>query len=66
MMFVGDFMKEQKFVKTSDEHTADILRKAGLHEIAREGKLWVFINEVDKIDFSSNDMRMIYSDKLFF
>ena len=55
-----------KFVKTSDEHTADLLRKAGFQELAKEGKRWVFINEVGKLNFSDKDYNVSFDSKLIF
>lgn len=54
-----------KFVKTSDEHTANLLREAGLHELAKEGDRWVFVADTEKMEFSS-DEKINYSDKLCF
>jgi len=54
-----------KFVKTSDEHTAKLLREAGLHELAKEGNRWVFVAEPEKMEFAS-DEKINYSDKLCF
>lgn len=53
------------FVKTSDENTANLLRKAGLQELAREGDKWVFISD-DKKTFSLEDGKMFYTNKLCF
>jgi len=39
-----------KFVKTSDEHTAKLLREAGLHELTKEGNRWVFVAEPEKMN----------------
>lgn len=57
---------ENHFIKTDDEHTANLLRQSGLHELAKEGSKWVFIAEQDKIDFSSSDLKMFYTNKLCF
>jgi len=54
-----------KFVKTSDEHTAKLLREAGLHELTKEGNRWVFVAEPEKMEFAS-DGKINYSDKLCF
>ena len=58
--------KEYKFVKTNDPGTADLLREAGFPELAKEGDKWVFVNEPHKIEFSSNNMKMNFTDKLCF
>lgn len=57
---------ENHFIKTSDEHTAKLLRDAGYVELAKEGNRFVFINDISKADFSSSDMKMNYSNKLCF
>lgn len=49
----------KKFVKTSDEQTANLLRDAGLHELAKEGNKWVFVNEPDKLNFSADETKNI-------
>lgn len=52
---------KQHFIKTTDKHTAELLREAGLKELAKEGSRWVFINEPNKLDFSTEDMKSIHS-----
>lgn len=56
----------KKFVKTSDEQTANLLRNAGLHELAKEGNKWVFVNEQNKITFSLEDKKLSFTDILTF
>ena len=56
----------KKFVKTSDEQTAKLLRDAGLHELAKEGNKWVFVNEQNKITFSLEDKKLSFTDILTF
>lgn len=58
-------MKNKNFIKTSDEETAKLLRNSGLYELAKEGNFWVFVNS-DKINFSSEEMKVNYSDRLCF
>lgn len=55
-----------KFVKTSDEHTANLLREAGLHELAKEGDKWVFVADAEKMEFSSDEKKINYTNKLCF
>lgn len=57
---------KQKFIKTSDEHTAKLLRDAGYVELAKEGNRFVFINDINKTEFSSSDVKINYSNKLCF
>lgn len=40
---------KQNFIKTSDEHTAKLLRQSGLTELPKEGSMWVFVNDNNKI-----------------
>lgn len=47
----------KKFIKTSDEETANLLRASGLMELAKEGDKWVFVNEINKIQFSKDKMK---------
>ena len=57
-------MKEY-FVKTTDEATAEYLRKAGFEELPKEGNHWVFINSPDKfMGFSSDELKMNFSNRL--
>ena len=52
---------KRNFVKTSDEYTANLLREAGLTELAKEGEKWVFINDVDKVNFSNDEMKKCHT-----
>lgn len=51
----------KQFIKTSDEHTATLLRNSGLIELAKEGNKWVFINENDKVKFSADKMKECFT-----
>jgi len=55
-----------KFINTSDEETAETLRKLGFDELPKNGKMFVFINEPNKIVFSSENMNLHFTDKLMF
>lgn len=48
---------DKKFIKTSDEETANLLRASGLMELAKEGDKWVFVNEINKKNFSKDKMK---------
>lgn len=50
---------KNKFIKTTDKDTADILREAGFIEVGKEGNKWVFINN-DKIQFSMDEMKDVH------
>ena len=56
----------KKFINTSDEDTAETLRRLGFQELPQNGKFWVFINEPNKIMFSSDNWKLNYTDKLTF
>ena len=58
----------QAFIKTSDEHTAEVLRESGFVELAKENKYWVFLNDEDQMaKFSDeSEKKMHYSNKLWF
>lgn len=58
--------KDYNFVKTSDEHTADLLRKAGLLELEKEGNMWVFVNIQNNVEFASDNMKMHFTNVLTF
>lgn len=59
-------MDNKKFINTSDEETAEVLRKCGFVELPKSGKYWVFVNEPGKIQFSNGDWKMSFTDKLMF
>ncbi len=48
---------QEKFIKTSDESTAILLRNAGLIELDKEGSKWVFVNDTDKMKFSVDNLK---------
>lgn len=54
------------FINTTDIETADLLRKLGFKELPKSGNRFVFINEPNKIQFSSENMKMNFTDKLTF
>lgn len=54
-----------KFVKTSDPHTAELLREAGYPELEKEGDKWVFIND-NRVEFSSDNTKMNFTNILTF
>ena len=56
-------MKE-KFIKTNDEYTANLLRESGFKELAKEGSKWVFINDPDKITFSTDNLRDVHKTNI--
>ena len=58
-------MNKQHFIRTSDEHTANLLRKAGFVELPKESGMWVFVNN-NKIVFSSDGAKITYSDVITF
>ena len=59
--------KEKHFIATTDSETADTLRKLGFKEItSTNSNYWTFINEPNKIMFSSDDVKVNYTDKLTF
>lgn len=58
-------MKEY-FVKTTDAETAEMLRKAGLVELEKDGPRWVFLNDSSKMDFSQTEMKVSFDNKLNF
>ena len=52
---------DKKFIKTSDEETANLLRASGLMELSKEGDKWVFVNEINKIQFSKDKMKDVHT-----
>ena len=55
---------KKTIIKTSDEHTADILRKSGFPELSMEQGKWVFANVIGKIDFSKENLKINFDNKL--
>lgn len=52
------------FIKTSDEHVAEELRRNNFTELKKDGSLFVFINN-GKMNFSNKEKKeIIYSDVL--
>lgn len=59
-------LMKSHFINTTDIETADLLRKLGFKELPKSGDRFVFINEPNKIQFSSDNLRLNYTDKLTF
>lgn len=51
------------FVKTSDEATAEKLRKEGFQELAKEGNSYVFVNKTTTVSFDQTKVN--YTNRLF-
>lgn len=58
-------MKNANFINTTDEQTAETLRSLGFKELPKSGNRYVFIND-NKMMFSSDDMKINYTDVLTF
>lgn len=54
------------FINTTDIETADLLRKLGFKELPKSGNRFVFINEPNKIQFSSENMKLNFTNTLTF
>ena len=59
-------MNNANFINTTDEQTAETLRSLGFKELPKSGNRFVFINEPNKIQFSSDDMKMNFTNVLTF
>jgi hypothetical protein len=55
---------KKHFIATSDEKTAETLRKLGFHELPKEGSCWMFVNEPEKAIFDEEDMKLNYTNML--
>lgn len=53
------------FINTNDKETAEMLRSLGFKELPKSGDRYVFIND-NKIVFSSDDLKINYTDVLTF
>ena len=58
-------MSKQLFVKTTDKYTSDKLIESGLTLLSFDGKIWTFVNDVNK-KYVFDDKKLVYSDKLCF
>ena len=58
-------MSKQLFVKTTDEYTANLLIEQGFTLLSSDGKVWTFVNDVNK-KHVFDDKKIIYTDKLCF
>lgn len=54
------------FINTTDIETADLLRKLGFKELPKSGDRFVFINEPNKIQFSSENLKLNFTNTLTF
>lgn len=59
-------MKQQHFINTNDEGTAETLRELGFKELPKSGEYFVFLNEVNKVQFASENLKMNFTDRLTF
>ena len=58
--------KEKPFIATNDAETAEMLRKLGFHELAKQGDRWMFVNQTGDMKFDSKDSKVTYTDILCF
>ena len=56
----------KNFIQTTDAETVATLRSLGFKELPKSGDRFVFINEPNKIQFSSDNMKMNFTDVLTF
>lgn len=54
-----DKKEKDYFVKTTDEETAKYLRQMGFTELPKDGDRWVFLNSVDKANFSTEKLKKV-------
>lgn len=59
-------MKNANFINTTDIETADLLRELGFKELPKSGDRFVFINEPNKIQFSSEYLKLNFTNTLTF
>ena len=56
---------QKHFIATTDEQTAELLRKSGFQELPKDGNRWMFINN-GNITFADNKAKINYTDRLTF
>ena len=54
-------MDNCKFIKTSDEYTANIFRKHAFCELPKEGKFFVFVNN-GRVNFDFDKKKIVYTN----
>lgn len=54
---------DKNFIATTDEATAEKLRKLGFQELPKQGSRWMFIND-NKINFSSDVMKDVQTTNI--
>lgn len=54
---------DKNFIATTDEATAEELRKLGFQELPKQGNRWMFIND-NKINFSSDVMKDVQTTNI--
>lgn len=54
---------DKNFIATTDEATAEELRKLGFQELPKQGNRWMFIND-NKINFSSDAMKDVQTTNI--
>lgn len=58
-------MSKQLFIKTTDEYTANLFIEQGFTLLSSDGKVWTFVNNVNKKQVFDNK-KVILTDKLCF
>ena len=54
---------KDNFIATSDEATAEELRKLGFQELPKQGSRWMFVND-KKINFSMDGMKDVQATNI--
>ena len=57
-------MDNKHFICTTDPDTAKMLKKLGYEELPKQGNRWMFLNNQDKIVFSSDNFKLHYTNNL--
>ena len=62
--------KNEPFVATNDEETAEMLRKCGFIELPKQGNRWMFLNkqsdQKNQVEFSFDTSKVHCTNKLVF
>ncbi len=55
---------KQKFIRTSDSETRDVLKSKGFTEVSKSYGIYIFLND-RKMTFDTSNLKITYTNKLF-
>ena len=58
--------RNAKFIRTQDVATANLLRDKDFQELPKQGKYFVFINDIKKMNFDYDASKVSFSNVMMF